>query len=155
MKQDAKTIEKKSQDRVRYIIDNFCGGNRMEFSRRTGIGKSSISQYVNRTNAPSNITAAKIGDAFSVNPMWVMGFDVPMEEPPKDIAAFNTLYLTAKENDLNGAVDLLDSMIKQPASQLIARLNEIAVEMNDEGIRKLIQYAEDIKDKYKKGAAER
>lgn len=82
MNEDAKKIEEISRERVRYIIDNFCDGNRMEFSRRTGIGKSSISQYVNGTNAPGSITAAKIGEAFHLDPMWVMGFDVPMKPNP-------------------------------------------------------------------------
>ena len=78
MNKKIKTIEQLSQERVRYIINEYCDGNRMEFSKRTGIGKSSISQYVNGTNAPGNITAAKIGDAFGLNPMWIMGFDAPM-----------------------------------------------------------------------------
>ena len=75
---EVKTIEELSRERVQYIINEYCGGSRMEFCRRTGIGKSSVSQYMNGTNAPGNITASKIGDAFHLNPMWVMGFDAPM-----------------------------------------------------------------------------
>lgn len=72
-------MEALSRERIIYLIDHFCDGNRMEFVRRTGINKSSVSQYVNGTNSPGNITAAKIGSAFNVDPMWVMGFDVPMD----------------------------------------------------------------------------
>ena len=78
MGNEIKTIEELSRERVQYIINEYCGGSRMEFSRRTGIGKSSISQYMNGTNAPGNITAAKIGETFHLNPMWIMGFDAPM-----------------------------------------------------------------------------
>ena len=76
--------ESLSRSRIIYLIDTFCNGNRMEFSKKTGIGKSSISQYVNGTNAPGNITAKKISDAFNVDPMWVMGFDVPMNPNEAD-----------------------------------------------------------------------
>ena len=80
MKKELNQLERTARQRIIYVIDNFCEGNRNEFIRRTGIGKSSVSQYVNGTNSPGNITAVKIGDAFNLNPMWVMGFDVPMEK---------------------------------------------------------------------------
>jgi len=75
-----RSLEKVSRERIIYIINEFCDGNRMELARRADIGKSSISQYVNGTNAPGNITAAKIGAAFGIDPMWIMGFDVPMRK---------------------------------------------------------------------------
>ena len=77
-------MEDLSRKRIIYIIDNYCDGNRMELARRTGIGKSSISQYVNGTNTPGNITAAKIGYEFGIDPMWIMGFDVPMDKKEAD-----------------------------------------------------------------------
>ena len=42
----------------------------------SGVSKSSISQYVNGSHSPSNISAAKIGKVLNVNPLWIMGFDV-------------------------------------------------------------------------------
>ncbi len=42
----------------------------------SGVSKSSISQYVNGSHSPSNISAAKIGKVLNVNPLWLMGFDV-------------------------------------------------------------------------------
>lgn len=84
-KLNPKEMEALSRERIIYIIDNYCDGNRMEFSRRTGVGKSSISQYVNGTNSPGSITASKIGNAFGLDPMWVMGFDVPMNKAEKKL----------------------------------------------------------------------
>lgn len=78
MNDKLREIRELSRQRVIYIIDNYCEGNRMDFCAKTGIGKSSVSQYVNGTNTLGNITASKIGEAFHINPMWVMGFDVPM-----------------------------------------------------------------------------
>ena len=50
-----------------------------ELADRSGIGKASISQYVNGSHAPGNVSAEKIGKILDVNPLWLMGFDVPME----------------------------------------------------------------------------
>jgi len=47
----------------------------------TGLGKGSISQYVNGTHAPSNKSAGLLGKALGVSPVWLMGFDVPMLDP--------------------------------------------------------------------------
>lgn len=78
MKRKPSAEEKESQARIKYLIDTYCGGNQQRFAERVGIGKSSVSQYVNGTNFPGNIRAGKIAETFSVNPVWVMGFDVPM-----------------------------------------------------------------------------
>lgn len=78
-KKDLTVYEKNSRDRIIYLIDTYCNGNQQRFVERTGINKGAVSQYVNGKNSPSNITADKIGNAFGVNPVWVMGFDVPMK----------------------------------------------------------------------------
>lgn len=54
-----------------------------ELADKTGIHKSSISQYVNGSHAPSNISAGKMGEVLDVNPVWLMGLDAPMLKPLK------------------------------------------------------------------------
>lgn len=78
--------EIESRKRIIYLIDTFCGGRQQVFASKCGIGKSSVSQYVNGTNTPGNIHASKIADTFGVNIMWVMGFNVPMKVAPHDKA---------------------------------------------------------------------
>lgn len=51
-----------------------------QLSDKSGVSEPSISQYVHGTFAPRNKTAAKLAKILQVNPMWLMGFDVPMEE---------------------------------------------------------------------------
>ena len=51
-----------------------------ELAEKSGVSKSSISQYVNGSHAPSNISSGKIGEVLGVNPLWLMGFDVDMKE---------------------------------------------------------------------------
>ena len=56
-----------------------------ELADRSGVSKASICQYVNGSHAPSNISSGKMGKILSVNPLWLMGFDVPREENVSDI----------------------------------------------------------------------
>ena len=55
-----------------------------ELADKTGIGKASVSQYLNGQHKPSNISAGKMAEVLDVNPLWLMGFDVPMREEAKD-----------------------------------------------------------------------
>ena len=48
-----------------------------ELATKSGVSKASISQYINGSHAPSNISSAKMGNVLGVNPLWLMGFDVP------------------------------------------------------------------------------
>lgn len=49
-----------------------------ELSDRSGVAKASISQYINGTHKPSNVSAGKMAPVLGVDPLWLMGFDVPM-----------------------------------------------------------------------------
>lgn len=52
-----------------------------ELSENAGILESSVSHYVNGSHKPSNINAGKMADVLKVNPLWLMGFDVPKYQP--------------------------------------------------------------------------
>lgn len=61
-----------------------------ELADKAQVSKSSISQYINGKNSPSNFTAKKIADCLKVkvNPAWLMGLDVekqPQQEKTVDI----------------------------------------------------------------------
>ena len=84
VKKNLSKEEKASKERIQYLIDTRCEGKQQIFADRVGIGKSSVSQYVNGSHTPNNKTALQIADAFFVTPMWVMGFDVPMRADSLD-----------------------------------------------------------------------
>lgn len=64
--------------RIKHILD-LRGIAPVELATMSGVSKSSISQYVNGSHAPSNISAGKMAPILGVNPVWLMGFDAPME----------------------------------------------------------------------------
>lgn len=53
--------------------------NQQELADKSGVSKSSISQYINGSHSPGNISAEKIGNVLKVEKLWLMGFDVEME----------------------------------------------------------------------------
>lgn len=65
-------------ERLQYALDRK-GWSASMLVGATGISKSSISQYLHGYHAPTNIKAQIIGKALDVNPMWLMGFDAPMQ----------------------------------------------------------------------------
>lgn len=59
-----------------------------ELADKSGVSKASISQYVNGSHKPSNISAPKLAKVLMVNAMWLMGFDLD-EKPPKPTYYFD------------------------------------------------------------------
>lgn len=55
-----------------------------ELSDKSGVNKASVSQYVNGSHKPSNISAGKMAAILDVDPLWLMGFDVPMKKQVSD-----------------------------------------------------------------------
>lgn len=91
------------------------GMTQQNLADRCGINKSSISQYVNGSNCPGTINAAKISDALNVNPVWLMGFDVPMVEgvdnEESDIERFIGIFRKLDKRDRNVILITMESML--------------------------------------------
>lgn len=51
----------------------------IDLARATGMSKSSISQYMSGKNDPKQDKIYAMAKVLDVNPVWLMGFDVPME----------------------------------------------------------------------------
>lgn len=56
-----------------------AGITAQELSKKSGVNKSSISQYRNGAHAPGDDSAKKMSKVLNVHPLWLMGFDVPMD----------------------------------------------------------------------------
>lgn len=69
--------------RLKEAMDDI-GISASELAAKSKIKKASISQYYNAHQAPSNISATAIAKVLGVNPVWLMGFDVPKHEETAD-----------------------------------------------------------------------
>ena len=56
-----------------------------------GVSKNSMSQSINGSNAPGSVAASKIAKRCNVDPLWVMGMDVPMRPSVDDRIAGNPI----------------------------------------------------------------
>ena len=59
------------------------GMKQSELCEKTKIPKSAISQYVSGSFEPKQDRLFLIAQALDVDPVWLMGFDVPMEKEKK------------------------------------------------------------------------
>lgn len=90
--------------------------SQQELAEKSGVSKSSISQYVNGSHAPGNISAKKIGKILDVESMWLMGFDVEMRKEISSESAKNDMVFLEKfsllnERDKNIVILMIDSML--------------------------------------------
>lgn len=89
-----------------------------ELADRSCIGKASISQYVNGSHAPGNISAKKMGKVLNVNPLWLMGFDVPMEQNNID-------SLKESSPKIMQYYEMLNDIGKHVATERLKELTEV------------------------------
>ena len=66
------------KDRIREALE-VRGMTAAELSKRSGIGKGSISKYLNGFVVPKQSAIGSMARALSVSPAWLMGYDVNME----------------------------------------------------------------------------
>lgn len=58
---------------------NFADIKAIDLARKTGIGKSSISQYLSGKYRPKRTNIYKMASVLNVNPEWLEGNDVPKD----------------------------------------------------------------------------
>lgn len=113
-----------------------------ELSEKSGIGKSSISHYVNGTNRPHNLNAGAIAEVLGVNPLWLMGFDDQKHE-------VKTEHLDYYVSGINSIDDISKS---NERGKKIQTLSRSVLSLNNDGLTKLIERAEELLEvpKYRK-----
>lgn len=121
---DAKTISERICEAMKRL-----DVKPVELSRRTGISKSSISQYMSGYAAPKSDRIYLIAKALNVSEAWLIGYDEPMEKTPEIDYVVNT---PTSEN-------------LTPNEQLmIDRYREIPEEKKSEILGHFLSYTESI-----------
>ena len=83
---------KKCSDRITEAL-SIRGMKQADLCSKTGIPKSAISQYVSGAFEPKQDRLMLIAQALDVSPVWLMGFDVPMEQGMEIPTATNIIPL--------------------------------------------------------------
>lgn len=84
--------------RLRQALDNM-NMTQQELADLSGIGKSSISHYINGANEPGNKSAYAMAKVLCVSPAWLMGLDVPMDNDILPGADYEKVSFDAKQFD--------------------------------------------------------
>ena len=79
-----------------------------DLANASGVNKASISQYLSGAHAPSNISSGKMAKILNVNPVWLMGFDVPMKEQHKSNFHHKGVYIPILDDIAAENKDILD-----------------------------------------------
>lgn len=103
--------------RLKKALDE-SGLTQQELVVKSGVSKFSVSQYINGSHAPSNISAGKMGKVLNVNPLWLMGFDVEMRKTISPESASNDFDFLEKfsllnEHDKQVILDTMDKMLSK------------------------------------------
>lgn len=71
--------------------------SRSELAEKSGINKGTISRYLRGETIPRSPAIGKLAQVLNVNPAWILGYDVPMEDgidTESDISPFSADFLT-------------------------------------------------------------
>ena len=115
-----KEISEKCSVRISKAL-SIRGMKQSELCEKTKIPKSAISQYVSGSFEPKQDRLFLIAQALDVDPVWLMGFDVPMEKDIKNSPS--ELQLTEGEKVL---VDLFRK-VPEDQQQLVLQMIRAAL----------------------------
>ena len=98
------------------------GLKQVELCEKTGIGKSSMSHYINGTHSPTTDRVYLIAKALGVNEAWLLGYDVPMEI--EHIKPMTTVQTTNHFISHQGNLDLIIEQADKLNSQELKALQK-------------------------------
>lgn len=94
-----------------------------ELSNLSGVNKSSLSQYINGSHTPSNISAGKMAKVLGVSPLWLMGFPdatkIDVEEIRTELIITRLEYISIpldqkdKLDEYEKKLEILEQRIKK------------------------------------------
>ncbi len=101
-------------DRIKLAL-RIRGFKNIELANHLGVDKSLITKYINNAFSPKQDKIVLMADFLNVDPVWLMGYDVPMDrvvtEQIKD--SDNDLLVASIEKLTDEQKELIKSMINQ------------------------------------------
>ena len=71
-----------------------------ELSRATGISEATISQYRSGYSKPKDTRLVQIANCLHVDPVWLMGLDVPMDKESATTSSAASPTFSQEESDI-------------------------------------------------------
>lgn len=111
------------------------GKKPIDVVKATGISESAISQYRSGLTEPKRERLAKIADYLKVNPTWLLGLDVPMENKKEPRA------ITDLEFEYVQKIRLLDEHSKE----IVLTIIEKEYQRQEETYKRIKVYEEGLR----------
>lgn len=134
------------------------GITKAELSRRTGIGRNSISDYTLGKYEAKQDYVYLLAQALNVDEAWLMGLDVPMEKNSYDITSIyeelstknkKATYEFAKQKlDEQNSIISLNNIKENEIYTLAAHSNDPNHIHSDEEISEINDFLDEIDKKY-------
>lgn len=134
------------------------GITKAELSRRTGIGRNSISDYTLGKYEAKQDYVYLLAQALNVDEAWLMGLDVPMEKNSYDITSIyeelstknkKATYEFAKQKlDEQNSIISLNNIKENEIHTLAAHSNDPNHIHSDEEISEINDFLDEIDKKY-------
>lgn len=109
-------MESNFAKRLNLLLKQF-NLSQKDLSDKVNIDRSLINKYIHKNINPSKENIKKIADYFDVNPAWLCGFDVPVNEKSIDIIFdfknFNKLSINEQEEIRFLITSFANKMIEQ------------------------------------------
>lgn len=98
---DMETKVKEIWERLQFALE-YRNISQNQLARETDINVSLINRYVKGVVVPKNDTIFILANALNVNPIWLMGFDVPIDDKNSDALKIPIYDFTNNEKSLVG-----------------------------------------------------
>lgn len=85
----------------------------VDIYEKTGISQSALSLYLSGARIPNRDNAEKLGKVLCVNPVWLMGFDVPkyLDTPEKEKELLLTYFAQLPPDKQEVVLNLIKTMV--------------------------------------------
>lgn len=114
-----------SQERIKALMD-FYNINQTDLSKKSGVGRTAIANYVKGIREPKQDAVYLLSKPFNINPVWLMGYDVPMFATSDaqiaeiaDVITSRDKVITEEEKVLISAYRNADELTKQMVLRLL------------------------------------
>lgn len=103
------------------------GYTQQDLADLSGVSKASISQYVNGSHAPGNISSYKMGQVLGVSAPYLMGFDeIPTLQEEFTTASASLVGKIRQDKDLTEALMIYFSLPKDKKKYVIDLIKMLA-----------------------------
>ena len=91
----------------------------IELAEKIGLARGTISRYLSGEMVPKSKRIYAIAQVLKVQPAWLIGYDVPMEEPvshPEYVSSIQEMFDQLNDDEQRTVMTMLSALVNQKGS---------------------------------------